>query len=387
LTAFALSLGAGLATAQSDDLGLNKGWGKVRTVDDICADDPKAIPCLMRDKNNALFQPLRTQVPARAAREVVSVQPVLEPDAAPAPAPRPAFGATRRFAFPVQLPAGNGRWRIFHNGTALAGGFNVKAWREAGMLVKLIDQLKAAGAAGGWESFLPLVEELDEAWILLDSASKQAEPVVLLSGRFKNPIWKSMLSNSQSLAGANAVLVGNRLAVAAARRRLALPGPLSKLALEAEAISKDNDIWMTGIPRLMPRSAREQAGAAGAITDTIQRFSLTVNVREKLAGNISLQTATPEAAEQLLAMYRLIETQAAAANAKEWEPIAKALTVESDASTLRVRFLVDPSELAPVVAKRMKAAPAGAGPMAPRKNIVIQGLEDGPREIPLDAPR
>jgi hypothetical protein len=277
----------------------------------------------------------------------------------------------------MQLPAGNARWRFFHSGAALAAGLNLKAWREAGVYTKLAEQLRAAGAPAGAESFLPMVEELDEVWVVVDSAGRQAKPVILLTGRFSHPLWKQTLSTVQPLNGATAMLIGEPAAVAAVRLRLRLPTPSSKVAVEAEALSRGGDLWLTGNPRLVPHDGNQST----AMLEAVERVSLTMSFREKLTGELTLHTASPQAAENLLAAYRLIETQAATANPTEWGPVAKSLTVKSEPSALRFQLSVDPKDLAPVLAQRMKVTVPS--PSGPRKTILIQGLEDGPREIPL----
>ena len=376
--AFTLFLYAGLATAQSDDLGINKGWGKVRTTNDLCAANPTAAPCVLREMK--LDRTMRLNVPhLRVSNEPSSQAVRVQP--APAQVSRLSPVGVKRFASPVALPAGDARWRFFDNGAAVAAGLNLKAWREAGGYGKLVERLKTAGLPGGWDGFLPMVEELDEAWVVLESANRPTQPVVLLRGKFTNPMWRQALSTTRPLTDAQAVLVGEPALVAAVRRRLTMQAAPGKLALEAKTLAQGGDFWLTGIPRLMPQGAAV-SGPLSAMMESVQRFSLTMSVRDKLTGDLSLHTSTPAAAAGLLALYRLMELQSAAAISKEWEPLAKALTVESEASTVRFRLALDPDDLAPVLAQRMKAF--SPPPPVARGVITIQGLEDGPREIPFD---
>ena len=354
-----------------------------------CAANPKAAPCQVGESNSKQAQTLKTG-PRRLSRGL----PARSQAAATGDRTAgPALSRIKRYAVPLQLPAGDARARFFHSRTAIAAGVNLKAWREGGLYAKIGEQLKTAGVPGGWEAFRPMIEELDEAWILLDATSRQGQPVVLLTGRFENPLWKLALSARTPLTGANAVLVGEPLAVNLARQRLRLKAGIpSKLAEEAAVLAQDNDLWVVGIPALMPKSAKG-AAPANPMVDSVERFSFAMSVRDRMTGELNLHTKTPAAAEQLLGFYRMMETQAAATSPKEWEPVAKALSVENNASTLRFKLSLDPNELTPMLAERMKGRrPAiteerAAVPSRLPRVIRIQGLEDGPREIPFDGPR
>lgn len=385
----------GLALAQTG-LQINQGWGKVRTMEDVCRDTPEAYICRARELGINGPRPLRAVAP----------RVVYEQSYAPAAANGRRRDTVRFTGVPVQLPAGRARLRFFHSGAALAAGVNIKAWRDSGGLNTVADQLKAAGLPAGIQpaAILPLIGELDQLWVVVDgpgpraasanTTAKDPEPVLLVTGSFTNPIWQQMLTGGESLDGATAVLIGKPAAVAAMQRRLRVAAAPGKLALEAEELAKEGgDFWLAGVTRLLPKGARNAGTAAPSeLVEAIQRFSVTLSFREKLTADLKLHTATPKDAERLLGFYRLLEMQKS--SSKDAELIANSVTAEQVASGLRFRLSVDPKELTPMVTERMKGltqrgggsnSTASAAPGGPK--IVIQGLEEGPREIPLNGRR
>lgn len=311
---------------------------------------------------------------------------------------RSGGGLTQLTGTPVELPAGQARLRFFHRGAALAAGINLKGWRESGAFDKLADQLKAAGVPGAQQpmALLPMLAGIEQVWVVIDGvqpgsarAAKEPQPLLLLTGSFTDPLWEQILNSAVPLSQASAVLVGKPAAVAAMKRRLRLAAPLSQLAAEAAELSKTGDFWLAGIPGLLPNSAKKAAaGAPPEMLASIKQFSISLQAREKLDADLKLTTSTPKAAEQLLGLYRLVEMQQLSGGGKDAELVAKSLKAEQIPSGLRFRLSVDPKDLTPLVAQRMRAGSAApAERAANNRKIVIQGLESGPREIPLDGHR
>lgn len=275
------------------------------------------------------------------------------------------------------------------------------------------------GGGGEAAAVNSMMAEVDQVWLVLDRVrpgnARVARPLspedsafaVLITGDFRSPMWERLLAGREPLVGARAILIGKPAAIAAARARIRGIAPPGVIAREAERLAKTADFWIAGLPATLPPSA---AGPANESRLSVQRFTAAISTRERLEAGLNLYTSSPEMAARLLDQYRQAERdlpsqlrQNGARMAGETGPelirfvekMAGAVVADQLGGELRFRVSIEPEELAPLIAARLPAVLAGgwlgtgtgtpprqAGAGGPR--IVIQGLEEGPREIPLN---
>jgi hypothetical protein len=273
-------------------------------------------------------------------------------------------------------------WRFAHPDATLVGGIRPAAVLSSPLLATALSEAtkqdpSVAMMVGIAQGMLGGITEV--RFSLLDNGTKQPDVVALITGSFDE-------SMAELLAQANTKYVrldehtflfgnGPSLDKAAARMKQTTP-VLQPRALAGTDTLAVHDVWLSGkLPDL--------AAAKGLKLD-VRGIALGVSLHENLEMELAMEATSPAAATSLLKSAH----EAEAAQLKQYKGLLKSFI---DGNTAHFRLSI-PSAVA-VEAMRTRATPALSAsnvppplPMPPtrhRTTIVIQGLDGGPREIPL----
>ena len=324
----------------------------------------------------------------------------LSPDASPkAIAVDTAIFGKDPKAVAVQLPAGVDKWRFAHQNAAALGHVNIKALRESPLWAEMMKE-----APGGMP--VSLLDEIDEIWMsapavpqvkLVASAAppKPPQPLMLMTGKFQNPEWKNIFKNQPGVAGASALLVGDLPVVALAKRRMLLPtAPATALRKRANELGAANDVFFIMNSGVMPQEAIGMAGMFGQVKGMELAFSL----RQDFQSEIRL-LAGKETIDSVMGMFEMMRGQMGQGPdaQKQLADMAKNIQVDRMAEGVSFKFKMSTAEIREAMAKQKDPRPSVKldettnikiseptvipQPVKPGK-IRIQGLEDGPKEIP-----
>jgi hypothetical protein len=240
----------------------------------------------------------------------------------------------------------------------------------------VIGSFVGADAGKQWRGAAP---SLDEVWISMRTLpGNKTEAVMLLTGPGVESIASDLRSKGVTVCflDTRTLLAGEWNAVNRALTRViaGAPGPMSKRAGELWA---SNDVWMIAgrqmINQVLPPSV-ETAGLTGV--------SLGLSLQSKVAIDMLLTSATP------------VETARWATKLSK-DPSDLGLGQVSVEKTLRgvsVKAAFDAAELPDALRRQITdqirpvldlAQPTPASEATARGAIVIQGLDDGPKVIPV----
>ena len=291
----------------------------------------------------------------------------------------------------------------------------------------LRQQLADAGFTG--MPFFGILNEIDEAVIASpgkqpdDPENKEAPVLIRVSGRFRAGEFERMMAaqgghaqlyrqkrvyrqkkNSDmavTLLDERTFLVGDAPSVFAALDRLEWPSPpANPLLARAAKLRDDNDIWA-----LFAVAPTELAGRLAPDLPFIEDahgLELGISLRAGLDLRLGLATESEESATKLtaelqkalkLAMKDLQQGPDRLKSA-DFAAAGRKIQIAADKSTVRLTLRLDAAaverSLAEAARRRSAARPAVAvamparpPPPARRQTIHIEGLDDGPKEIPL----
>lgn len=286
----------------------------------------------------------------------------------------PGRATSTRNATALQLAAGQ-LWRFPQPGCALMVGFNIKAFRESAEGRQALALL----AASLPEPYPAALESFDEIFVSVEAGRKKSEPLVLITGRFDREAVAAMLQLKTPVeAGANAVLIGDAVAVAAARRRMrTASSPEGTLAAAAKKLKAQHDIWIAGSTE--PLGAMPAAG----MLEDIQSVQGGLSFRETVRAEVNIETVSPSASARILDLFEAGMKQAAETekNSDQWNRIAKGIRAEQHDTGVRFRVELDPKDLpTPAGSSTIARLPSLGRPA--KSSVTIHGLEGGDREIP-----
>lgn len=271
-------------------------------------------------------------------------------------------------------------WRFPQPASAMMMGLNVKAFRES------VEGRRAIAIWAGQipPSFVRALESFDEVYVAVEGGRKKKEPLVLITGRFDDEMVAALLQLKQPAAAGNAVLIGDAVSVAAARRRIrTASAPEGSLVAAAKKLIPRHDLWIAGSAD--PLSAVPAAPAL----DGVEGVQGGISFRDTIRAEVNFETSSPEASAQLMAMFQAAMQQASEArsSSEQWEQIARNTRIERHETGVRIRLEIDPKDLPlPAGAPDAIAQLPVIGKPA-RRSVTIHGMEGGVREIPYSQPQ
>ena len=297
-------------------------------------------------------------------------------------------------------------WRFAHPQATLVGGMRVSALLQSPLLKMALDQASAKDPQVGMG--VAIVQNMfrgvtDVRFSIVDNGTPSPDTLVLVTGTL-DPITLAMLQGPDQAQGqaqgpktetysvnANTLLIGSGATLKAAVARLSQdPADLRSVAfLHAGKITPGYDLWIAGqIPKI--------PGIPLPADFNLQGFALGLSLSDKISLEVAAETTTAEQAESLVKLVRTAESaQPASAGA-----IRPEISVQGTTARLRVSVPAEQVMEAmknPALAGLLGAGASGATlqPLAPppkpakpsRGTVIIEGLEGGPLEIPIDAPQ
>ena len=307
-------------------------------------------------------------------------------------------------AVPVQLGAGADRWRFAHANAAALGHVNLKVMRESPLWGEFMRE-------AGTKMPVGLLDDIDEIWISAPAvpqtklaagapALKQPQPLVLMTGKFQNSDWKNIFKNQPGVANASALLVGELPVIALAKRRMLLPAaPASALRKRAIAMGAENDMFFTMSSLAMPPTP-SGAGGPMAMFGEVKGLELGMSLRDNFKTEIRL-IAAKQAADSVLGMFEMMRGQIGkgADSEKQLAEMAKNIQVDRMDDGVSFKFAMSANEIREAMAKQKDTRPSvtldettkirvSEPSVMPQRvkpgKIVIQGLDEGTKEIPYN---
>ena len=286
-------------------------------------------------------------------------------------------------------------WRFAHPQATLVGGVRLGALMESPVLKMALEQATAKEPQAAM--VMPMMQSMfkgvtDIRFSFQDIDSKNPDVLVMVSGTL-DPATLNMLAGkmeSQAI-GTNTLLIGQGASLKAAVDRLTNASPAevqSNAFLFAGQITGTHDIWLAGqIPNI-------PALPLPGMSLNLQGFALGVSLGESLSLEAAIQTASPEQAEALVKLVRTAEAQQPAGI-----PPAE---ISVQGNMARMKASVPAAQIReamqnPALTGLMGTAgaqglpelppPPPPKPAKPKRNtVIIQGLESGTLEIPIDGP-
>ncbi|HTP87166.1 MAG TPA: hypothetical protein VMJ34_09460 [Bryobacteraceae bacterium] len=282
-------------------------------------------------------------------------------------------------------------------------------------------QMAEAGFSGA--PMLGILKDIDEAIIASpgrrpdDPEDKQPPVLIRVTGRFHAADIERMLAAQGAhpqlyrqkrvyrqqkdgdmaitLLDDHTLLLGDAPSIFAALTRMEWPtAPANPTAARAAKLREDYDIWavFTMAPtemagRLMPNLP---------LIGDAQGLELGISLRSGLEFRLGLDTASGESAAKLTSeLQKTLKLAVKDMHAPDVAAAAKKLQISAEKSTVRVSLRLDAAEVERSLAeaaRRRAQRPAVAialpsHPVVPpppqRQTIHIEGLDDGPRDIPM----
>jgi hypothetical protein len=278
----------------------------------------------------------------------------------------------------------------------MLGSVNVKALRESPHWHGTMGAARGGHELAAMQGVLDLLAGIDVAAISVQSRGKgQPDVLLLLGGRFESGTLQRAFAQQLKTAttlqiSPSLLLVGERDPVKAAAKRIAEPRAFpSGLQARARLLAAEHDLMICGVPKAATASA----------ADGIKEFIAGVSFGSTAVSTVEIETQTPAVADKLVAEYTKVIAQAAAAappTAQAFRALAAAAKLDRTSQThLRFRVQATPADvqalqaLAPMfgsgVAQRLGQEAGDSAPRAraPEGKIVINGMDGGPREIPM----
>ena len=297
-------------------------------------------------------------------------------------------------AVAVQLAPGVDRWRFAHTNASMLGHVNLTAMRQSPLWADMIKQ-------GPKDAPVGLLETIDEIWISapLTPTSKTTgvppkmpEPLMLVTGRFSDPEWQKVLKNQPGISTAKALLIGELTAANLAKRRMALPSAPTGLRKRAGSLETAYDVFF------VVNGAADKVVPAAMLGD-MKGLEMGMNLRDDFQSEVKLMVAK-ESADMLMGMFEIMRGQIGKDNEpgqKQMAEMAKNIKVDRIEDGIRFKFHATAAQIREAMAARndsrplvtldestkIKVSEPSIAPQPAKGKIVINGLEEGPVEIPF----
>lgn len=308
-------------------------------------------------------------------------------------------------------------WRFAHPDALLVGSIHPKALIESPVIEEVLKQSGSKDASAAQTMAMlnlakGLLSGIDEVRFSLvqtagESGKSKTDIVALVDGHFEEGILGLMTASQATTPDKatfrridpNTLLIGQGASLEAAAQRMTQSEPkLRSRAFEGTETLVSNDFWISGrVPEnpfalltdSMPFPGGLKPPSTPDLSKNLRRIALGISLREGIDGELVLQTATAEMAEALVKemltsieqkpnpVSRLIGARADGTTAHFTLNLSRSLTLEAihTAMTQRQSLAVNtnPQPLDP------------PKPLVPVKTrtIVIEGLDEGPREVAL----
>lgn len=284
--------------------------------------------------------------------------------------------------FPL-LAFGQAEWRFAHPDATLVGTIHPSALLSSPLLASAMTSANAPSAAAMVAMAKGMLGGIKEIrFSVMDNGTPEPDVVAVIDGQFDEAMLAALgqASAKYRRLDAHTILFGNGPSLEKAAARVAQSTPLLQpRALAGTSTLAAYDMWISG---RIPNLPAGIPGLPGGLKLDVRGVALGLSLRDNIEMELALETPSPAAAEALLKTAH----EAELAQPQQLRGVLRSLV---DGNTARFRMNV-PQAVA-MEALRARSAPVTANvpqPLPPpakphRATILIQGLEDGPREIPL----
>ena len=278
-------------------------------------------------------------------------------------------------------------WSFAHPDATLVGGIRPSAVLNSPLVVGAITGARgndpsAAAMVGMAGAMLSGITEI--RFSMLDNGTPEPDMVALISGRVDDAMLAMLPQSSAKYRrmDANTILFGNgdSLERAAARMMQATP-VLRPGVLSGTDTLAQYDFWVSGkVPDLAKALPPSALAMTGGKLD-FRGIALGLSARDNVEMELALEAGTAALAQSLLKSAK----DAEATQPAQFKGLLQSFV---EGNTARFRLNI-PREVAMDAMKARMAPPALAAaapqPMAPKQRgtIRIEGLDNGPVEIPL----
>jgi hypothetical protein len=275
---------------------------------------------------------------------------------------------------PSILPPTAPFWRVAPQGAQMTIGIRPQFLTSSPFMEQI---LRAGGslAAGGMDEFRKESQGVD---LIVISTRVGQSPLILARGA--DVIHATKAENDPlRYLDPQTIVVGDPNETRAAIGRIVSAVPASNERFLA-SVAPWSDVWLTADAAVLNKFASGRAALPGVV-----RFTMGMAVRAEITTEVWLETLSPYSAKLLLAK---LNANPQSAPFVEGMPGAQTAIEQVD-SAVRIYARLRPAagqvspQAAPQANPAAAAAPAPAPAPAKRKTAVIQGLDDGPREVQL----
>lgn len=341
---------------------------------DWCDKNPTQPVC--QDRNRPRGQTSSTAAPARRAAPVSRV-PASGASSLPVPSAYPTTSRTRRAGVDIRL--GELDWRLVQAQPDILIGINMAGLLESELARSLLKQWMGKLGAAAEEQDKVLASLADTSEMVI--SVRQRNVLAAMVGRLERFPERAQFGPMQcARVSPDTVLLGTGDTVYWAFHRLKLPPMPSDVLNQARDVARSYDFWAFGRPQGLA-ALGQQAGGSTAV----RTLTFGVSFRDQFRFDLMMQAVDPTSAARLReAMSK--DAPRGMQSVVEGDSVRFTLILDRDAALQRLAGFMSDSmgkQFAPLLsAARQIAAKRAAEPArsAPGK-IVIDGLDDGPREV------
>lgn len=274
-------------------------------------------------------------------------------------------------------------WRFAHPDATLVGGIRPQVLLSSPLLAaEIADAMRkdptTSAMIGMAQGFLSEITEV--RFSILDDGSPEPDVIALVSGHMDESFLQTMSRNKGKRRvkriDEDMFLLGDGASFTKALARMS-KATRSRPRAVPEASLMDNDLWLSG---RVPASAMTTLMAATGMK--VQGIAMGIRMRDHVKAEMHVETATTEMAQKLIALATQMEAKQSTESRGQ---------MHSSISGTTAHIVIDvPQQLMTDAARDGFAAGSAIATtqdapveLPKRRTIVIQGLDDGPREIPL----
>ncbi len=294
----------------------------------------------------------------------------------------------RTLAAALLLPLfafGQAEWRFAHPDATLVGTIHPVALLNSPLLASAMTSASpndpsAAAMVAMAKGMLGGIKEI--RFSLMDNGSPEPDVVAVIDGQFDEGMLAALgqANAKYRRLDAHTILFGNGPSLEKAAARVAQTTPvLQPRVLVGTDLLAAYDMWISG---RLPNLPAGLPALPGGLKLGVRGVALGLSLHENVEMELALETASAAAAEALL-------KTAHDAELSQPQQLRGVLRSFADGNTARFRMNL-PQALAMEALRTRSAQPSASAPQPlpppakPRRaTILIQGLDDGPREIPL----
>ena len=291
--------------------------------------------------------------------------------------PRPIPRMQPVTAQPAIVRLGETDWRFAHPNAQMLAGINMERLLSSPFAQSLLKQFLAPAALNALRAQLGEVSEVAISMQGSDFLALTVGRMQDIPAGMKNPKYVFQQ------VGPDSMLMGSKLAVASAMRRLSAPATTvnDSRIHQAKVLANSAVIWAAGsLPGM------SQAGVAG-----LDNIAFALYLDENLRADVTMVTATPAMAQQMAAKMKAPTTNSigTVSSSVEGRTVRTTIVVSrAEAETSIAKMMAGPQgkqlaqflALMPTMGQGDSTQPTPGTP-APSGKIVISGLDGGPKEL------